>query len=156
MVGSGNIKLAQWSRGVSYDRFLFAELGEQRNGTALSVISALARLDLDPWSEAAKLAAMPGEAARQRLAALIAPPSGANALSSTSNTVEQLIGLLPSGRVADPHGLVRDPQAASQSRWIVIIYLMIGLALSFGPQLLSGDFGRPAVAPSTLSKVPLH
>ena len=37
----------------------------------LSVLSALARLDLDPWREAAELARMPQQTARQRLTFLI-------------------------------------------------------------------------------------
>ena len=58
--------------GSEFDDFLFAPIGEDRNGMLLSVLSALARLDLDPWQEAAKLAGLPGETAIQRLASLIA------------------------------------------------------------------------------------
>jgi len=32
-----------------FDDFLFAPIGDEKNGMLLSVISALARLDLDPW-----------------------------------------------------------------------------------------------------------
>ena len=32
----------------------------------LSVLSALARLDIDPWQEAAQLAGLPGETATRR------------------------------------------------------------------------------------------
>lgn len=38
----------------------------------LSVLSALARLDVDPWRESAELARLPGNLAVQRLASLIA------------------------------------------------------------------------------------
>jgi hypothetical protein len=38
----------------------------------LSVLSALARLNLDPWHEAAELSDLPKDTAAQRLAALIA------------------------------------------------------------------------------------
>ena len=31
-----------------FDAFLFAHIGEEKNGMLLSVLSALARLDLDP------------------------------------------------------------------------------------------------------------
>jgi len=51
-----------------FDDFLFASIGEDRNGMLLSVLSAMARLDVDPWQEAAKLAGLPGQAATQRLA----------------------------------------------------------------------------------------
>jgi hypothetical protein len=46
------------------------------NGTLLSVLSALARLDVDAWQEAANLARMSQEGAIQRLASLIAELSG--------------------------------------------------------------------------------
>ena len=42
--------------GSEFDDFLYAPIGEDRNGMLLSVLSALARLDIDPWQEAAKLA----------------------------------------------------------------------------------------------------
>jgi len=55
-----------------FDDFLFAPIGEERNGMVLSVISALAQLDLDPWQEAANLAQLPVTTAARRLASLIA------------------------------------------------------------------------------------
>jgi hypothetical protein len=48
--------------GTEFDDFLFAPIGEDRNDTPLSVLSVLARLDIDPWQEADKLARLPGEA----------------------------------------------------------------------------------------------
>jgi hypothetical protein len=66
--------------GSEFDVFLFAPIGEDRNGMLLSVLSALARLHVDPWQEAAKLARLPREAATQRLASLIAAlPDGPSA-----------------------------------------------------------------------------
>jgi hypothetical protein len=35
--------------------FLFAPVGEEQNGVTLSVVSALTRLGVDPWEEAARL-----------------------------------------------------------------------------------------------------
>ncbi|MDF2117845.1 hypothetical protein PY365_19885 [Roseiarcaceae bacterium H3SJ34-1] len=46
-----------------FDDFLFAPVGEDRNGMIVSLLSALARLDIDPWEEAAELARLPTEAA---------------------------------------------------------------------------------------------
>jgi hypothetical protein len=63
---------AGWSRlRPEYDAFLFAPVGEERSGMSLSVVSALARMDLDPWQEAACLAALPPESATQRIAAML-------------------------------------------------------------------------------------
>ena len=57
--------------GSEFNDFLFAPIGEDRNGMLVSVLSGLARSDVDPWQEAAKLAQLPGEAATKELAALI-------------------------------------------------------------------------------------
>ena len=69
------------SLGSEFDDFLFAPIAEESNGMLLSVISALARLDLDPWQEAIKLAGLPGETATKRLASLLiaALPGGPSA-----------------------------------------------------------------------------
>ena len=42
-----------------FDDFLFARIDEGSDSTPLSVLSMLARLDMDPWEEAAKLARLP-------------------------------------------------------------------------------------------------
>ena len=40
--------------GPEFDEFLGASIGEDRNGTGLSVLSAFARLNVDPWEEATR------------------------------------------------------------------------------------------------------
>ncbi|SFR11469.1 hypothetical protein [Poseidonocella sedimentorum] len=50
-----------------FDRFLQAYVGEDRNGYAVTVLSTLARLGLDPWKETAELVALGRDAARTRL-----------------------------------------------------------------------------------------
>jgi hypothetical protein len=52
--------------------FLFAPVGDEPNGMPLSVISALTRLGVDPWDEAARLAALPKVLAAEALAPMIA------------------------------------------------------------------------------------
>src|SRR6202051_2988786 len=55
-----------------FDPFLFASVGEEVDGRPLSVLSALARLGLDPRDEAAQLAQLSREAAADQLAGMIA------------------------------------------------------------------------------------
>jgi hypothetical protein len=82
--------------GSEFDSFLFAPIGEDRNGTLLSVLSALARLDVDPWQEAGELAQLPGETATQRLASLIgALPDWPSAHLDPWTVATRLITLLP-------------------------------------------------------------
>ena len=52
--------------------FSTAPIGADDGEMPLSVLSALTRLDLDPWQEAAELSELPKGTATQRLAALIA------------------------------------------------------------------------------------
>ena len=59
------------SLGASFNAFLFATVCEGRDEMPVSVISALARLDLDPWTEAAELASMPAVGAAERLSSLL-------------------------------------------------------------------------------------
>lgn len=55
-----------------FERFLYASVGEDRNGYDVTVLSALARLGLDPWKETAELATVGRDAARARLGTLLA------------------------------------------------------------------------------------
>jgi hypothetical protein len=82
--------------GREFDPFLFASIGEDRHGQLLSVISALARSDLDPWLEAVSLSRMSQSQATTRLCGLIAalpdgPPSG----RPVDAVAGELVALLP-------------------------------------------------------------
>jgi hypothetical protein len=62
----------------------------------LSVLSALARLNLDPWDEAARLARLPRATATSYLTTLIAAlPEGPAAPIDPGALAERLIALLP-------------------------------------------------------------
>jgi hypothetical protein len=74
--------IAAPTAGTKFDEFLYAPIGEENNGMLLSVLSALARLDVDPWDEASRLARLPRSAAIQFLTTLIgALPDGSSARS---------------------------------------------------------------------------
>jgi hypothetical protein len=82
--------------GSEFDDFLLAPIDEDNGGMLLSVLSALARLDVDPWEEAARLAELPGETATRKLAALIAAlPDGSSACPDPEAIAARLIVLLP-------------------------------------------------------------
>ena len=128
--------------GPEFDDFLFAPIGEDRNGTTLSVLSALARLDVDPWQEATRLARMPREAAAARLTLLIdaLPREPASAMLSQASGAD-LVALLPKAKtstVGSP-----DSQFAATGLWdrqivmalcaIAIIVLIVFAVLAFFP-----------------------
>jgi hypothetical protein len=76
--------------------FLFATVGGEPNGMPLSVISALTRLGVDPWEEAARLAALPKVLAAEALAPMIARLSiGRPQRSNNVAIAQRLVGLLP-------------------------------------------------------------
>jgi hypothetical protein len=82
--------------GSDFDRFLYADVGADRHGGLLSVISALARLGLDPWEQAAMLARMPVDAAIRALSALLAGlPATTVAGADTVPLATRLVMLLP-------------------------------------------------------------
>src|SRR5580658_364583 len=81
---------------AEFDDFLFASIGEERNGMLLSVASALARLDVDPWQEAANLAQLPGTTATRRLTSLIAAlPDTLSTHLDPGTVAARLIARLP-------------------------------------------------------------
>jgi hypothetical protein len=89
----------------------------------LSVLSVLARLDVDPWQEAAKLAQLPRASATKRLVALIdAIPCRPSAHLDAGLVSDRLIDLLPS-----PPALMISPQPGGRiaaSRFAVWAILM--------------------------------
>jgi hypothetical protein len=82
--------------GSEFDDFLFAPVGGDIKGMTVSVLSALARLDLDPRHEAANLARLPGGSAIERLTSLLALlPGGISANPDPRTIAARLIPLLP-------------------------------------------------------------
>ena len=61
----------QLVRDPDFEQFLGAAVGDDGQGTPVSVLSMLARLDVDPWDEAATLATMNNDPAVKRLEGLM-------------------------------------------------------------------------------------
>src|ERR1700692_1620089 len=85
-----------------YNHFLFAPICEEADGMRLSVLSALARTNVDPWEEATRLAAMPKAIAEKTLLSILALVSGQSGKSPEGAAIAaRLIRLLPqSGEAA--------------------------------------------------------
>jgi hypothetical protein len=120
--------------------FLFAEVGQELNGSPLTILSVLARLGKDPWAEAAKWAAMPKAAIIDRLTQSITQmPLCPQALTDARATASRLILLLPSQRVL-PSQTATPRQSggtaagmASVPKWVfvAICAAAVGLGLAF-------------------------
>jgi hypothetical protein len=140
--------------GPEFDEFLGAPIGEDRNGTTLSVLSALARLDVDPWDEATSLARMPREAAVQRLTALIdaLPREPASAIPSITN-VADLVALLPKSKTPDVRpsdpafgatGFRQTPMVIGLSAFVLMMLIVFAISALFLP---GPDIGANPSAP---------
>jgi hypothetical protein len=108
--------------------FLFASIGDEQNGMPLSVISALTRLGLEPWEEAARLAALPKALAAEALTPMIARLSLAWQQRSDNLAIAQrLVGFLPvRGHVAE---LGRQRTGAWDKTYSNAVTLLACLAL---------------------------
>jgi hypothetical protein len=82
-----------------FEAFLYAPIDEDQGGMPVSVLSALARLDMDPWEEAERLAALPKCNAERRLAHLMTHFSGATLEPHDPEALAtRLVELLPDHR----------------------------------------------------------
>ncbi len=107
--------------------FLFAPVGEEQNGVTLSVVSALTRLGLDPWEEAARLTPLPKPRAAEALARLIARLPISRTQSSDDLAISQrLVELLPHKKTAPSE---RRVVGAGQKKYWQAMTLLAGLAL---------------------------
>ena len=103
----------EYSLGHSaYNAFLHAEVGEETNGTRLTVLTALTRLSVDPWLEAARLADLPRDVAVTALAAAIARlPEGNWKAADAEAIAMRLANFLP-GHSSAP---LQQPKPRAQS-----------------------------------------
>jgi hypothetical protein len=119
---------AQYFPGPEFNAFLYASLGEERNGMQLSMVSALARNGMDPWQEAARLAALPRDAAIDGLGRLLDRLPGGQS-SDTAVLAARLVALLPQIR---PGALADKAKTGlgTKTGFIAAIALVIALALA--------------------------
>lgn len=103
----------EYSLGNSaYNGFLHAEVGEDGNGTRLTVLTALTRLGVDPWQEAARLADLPRDVAVTALAAFIVRlPEGNWKAADAEAIAMRLANFLPGHSTAP----LQQPKPRAQS-----------------------------------------
>jgi len=158
------------SIGPEYNAFLYATIGAEANGTSLSVLSAMARMNLDPWKEAASLAGLSGKAAAGRLAALIdALPDRSPAADESGMIAARLVKLLPQqgrlgltppqpvdlrlpqqNRLSVPPYLLGVVKASSSKSAIYVVLVLI--ALTLGAKWFAENRPPAVNAPSTASE----
>lgn len=107
--------------GPEYSAFLYACVGEEANETPVSVLSTLARRNVDPWQEAKELAALPVDAATRRLTTAL---TGVSSISEIGTTVDRLLSLLPARTGATARVSEGAPFSLEQLRMPVILWTM--------------------------------
>jgi hypothetical protein len=145
-----------------FDDFLFASIGEERNGMLLSVISALARLNIDPWQEAANLAQLPRTTAARRLTSLIATlPDGPSTPLDPGANAARLIARLPrrvGSSVAPPATLLDGIRVAAgtpsqpfrYAAFILVVVVLGGLSIAVSQRSSAWVNSADAPASSTV------
>lgn len=148
-------------KNAGLDAFLYANVGAELNGSALTILSMIARLGRDPWAEAARWATLPRAGAIESLAQSIAQmPLVPSALVETRVTAARLVQLLPAKTPGVSQGGAAKAETPSVPGWvpITILYcaMAFGLAISAllmpkPPQVVSTLTEQPVAVPGTAS-----
>lgn len=114
-----------------FERFLYAPVGEDRAGSTVSVLSVLARLNLDPWAEAAELAALSRQAAGARLGLLLSRCRDVPQLGQDHQAVaDDLARLLPERPARNASSGTAGPKGMTLS-WgtilaiLAVVYMLV-------------------------------
>jgi hypothetical protein len=134
-----------------FDAFLFAKIDEIARDIPLRVVSVLARLDLDPWAEAAELTQMPKYPAVHRLTALLPNlPDGPPTETEAQTIAERLVSLLPTPAGADRGGSAPSVEegvpAGINVAFMVMVFLFIMAIISATMHLAKGPMPGKAKA----------
>jgi hypothetical protein len=131
------LTMDQMGQDPALERFLRATVGEDVNGINISVISMLARLEVDPWTEASDLAAMPDGPARKRLDTLMTRFKDVPTLGrDQGQIISALLDLLPKKKAAENLSSLNVaaglPAAALgvPLYWYIITSLILGWIIS--------------------------
>ncbi len=119
-----------------FERFLYATVGEDRNGSIVTVLSTLARLNLDPWKEAAELASLGREAAQARLGLLLSRFRDVPALGIDHASIARALTLLLPEYVARSStpglsSMTKGQLVSSRAIWAVVAVVVILLQMIF-------------------------
>jgi hypothetical protein len=127
-----------------FNDFLFAPIGEERNEMLLSVISALARLGIDPWQEAARLTQLPKELATQSLASMVEGlPSGRWAPSDSRAIAARLVQLLPPRSKSKTPSIAANNGVHQMIRSLAVMWLIYAV-VSGAALLMAGNREQPS------------
>jgi hypothetical protein len=98
----------------------------------LSVLSALARMNVDPWEEAARLATLPArDAERSLVSTLNLFPGKRQRSAETEILAGRLVALLPEAEEATTAKAATIPWGRAQRNIYWLVWLCFAIAMSF-------------------------
>ena len=118
----------------------------------LSMLSALARLDLDPRFEAANLSRLSAAAATERLTSLLSALPTSQFKTPAAGTVKQWVGLLPQSTHETDGSLGAAVEVKSKMSWPLVGLVILAAVMMLAAQLedrrdskgLTGGAASPA------------
>ncbi len=136
--------------GTEFNNFLFASIGADRIGGQLSVVSALARMNLDPWDEAEKLSFLSDDSASKKVITWMSrSPELVSNLEDRNKTARRLVALLPQHILGKPRPARSDSvEKTVITARTIAVSLVIGTLLIFAGEMLSNSH---AAAPRLFS-----
>ena len=115
-----------------YDDFLFAPICDEPGGMRLSVLSALARMNVDPWEEAARLATLSTpDAERTLVSRLNLFPGKRQRSMETEILAARLVALLPKANKATTAKAATIAGVRAQGNNYWFLWLCLAIAMSF-------------------------
>jgi hypothetical protein len=137
-----------------FDEFLCASIVEEKNGMALSVMSAFARRNVDPWQETARLSQLPRDVATRELCAMIAELlPGSLSRGSPRAITERLMAPLPryAGSAASPHKTPPRRVALSRRETVrsAVVLLFLLVVMTFVAIGLQSASVHPVLPPTS-------
>lgn len=116
----------------TYDAFLFAPIVDESGAMRLSVLSALARMNVDPWEEAARLATLStSDAERSLVSTLNLFPGHPQSSAETETVAVRLVALLPKTRGATTAKVATITGGPEQRTYYWLVWLCFGIVMSF-------------------------
>jgi hypothetical protein len=121
-----------------FNEFLFEPIGADKRGQQVTVVSALARLDMDPWAEADRLSRLPDETAARSFSMVLSNlPDIALGIAGRQQTALRLVRLLPNRLIGSqlkgpiPRAAMRHelPRAIATGLFCAFAILLLGQAI---------------------------
>lgn len=134
--------------GLEFNAFLFAPIWDGAGEGSLTVASALARLDIDPWREAAELAVLRDNAAARRLASRLAEIPAENPPPDLMPIAVRLVALLP--QRPGPLNSLRPISAVRVSTPLLMVLIAVSVVALASVAFNLDKSTRQTMAPAAL------